>query len=67
MGEMYASDERFKEHYEKIAPGCAEFLRDAIKIYCAKQIKPRIHGLGENTDDPGSRVITDTSVTDGFT
>jgi len=33
LGEMYVSDERFKAHYEKIAPGCAEFLRDAINIY----------------------------------
>ena len=35
LGEMYVADERFKAHYEKIAPGCAEFLRDAINIYCA--------------------------------
>ena len=34
MGEMYAADERFKAHYDKIAPGCAVFLRDAINIYC---------------------------------
>jgi len=34
LGEMYVADERFKEYYEKIAPGCAEFLRDAINIYC---------------------------------
>ena len=35
LGEMYVADERFKAHYEKIAPGCAEFLRDAINVYCA--------------------------------
>ena len=35
MGEMYVADERFKAHYDKIAPGCAEFLRDAINIYCS--------------------------------
>ena len=35
MAEMYVADERFKAHYDKIAPGCAEFLRDAINIYCA--------------------------------
>ena len=34
MGEMYVADERFKVHYDKIAPGCAEFLRDAINVYC---------------------------------
>ena len=36
LAEMYVADERFKAHYEKIAPGCAEFLRDAINIYCAE-------------------------------
>ena len=34
LGEIYVADERFKAHYDKIAPGCAEFLRDAINIYC---------------------------------
>jgi len=34
LGEMYVSCKRFKVYYEKIAPGCAEFLRDAINIYC---------------------------------
>ena len=36
LGEMYVADERFKANYEKIAPGCTEFFRDAIKIYCGK-------------------------------
>lgn len=34
LGELYVADERFKAYYDKIAPGCAEFLRDAINIYC---------------------------------
>lgn len=34
LGEMYVSDERFRANYDKIAPGCTEFLRDAINIYC---------------------------------
>ena len=34
LGEMYVEDERFKEYYEQIAPGCAVFLRDALRIYC---------------------------------
>jgi len=34
LSEMYVADERFKAYYEKIAPGCAEFLCEAIKIYC---------------------------------
>ncbi len=35
LGELYVADDRFKVYYDKIAPGCAEFLRDAINIYCA--------------------------------
>lgn len=35
LGELYVVDDRFKVYYDKIAPGCAEFLRDAINIYCA--------------------------------
>jgi DNA-binding transcriptional MerR regulator len=35
LGEMYVTDERFSAYYEKIAAGCAKFLRDAINVYCA--------------------------------
>lgn len=34
LAEMYVADERFKVNYEKLAPGCTEFFRDAINIYC---------------------------------
>jgi len=34
LAEMYVADERFKANYDKLAPGCTEFLRDAINIYC---------------------------------
>ena len=34
VSQMYVDDPRFTEYYDKIAPGCAVFLRDAIKIYC---------------------------------
>ena len=34
LGEMYVADERFRKNYDKLAPGCTEFLRDAINIYC---------------------------------
>ncbi len=34
LAQMYVDDERFTAHYDKIAPGCAVFLRDAINIYC---------------------------------
>ncbi|MCL2566142.1 MAG: MerR family transcriptional regulator [Defluviitaleaceae bacterium] len=33
LGEMYVADNRFRANYDKIAPGCSEFLRDAINIY----------------------------------
>jgi hypothetical protein len=33
LGQMYVDDERFKAYYDKIQPGVAEFLRDAINIY----------------------------------
>ena len=32
--QMYVDDPRFTEYYDKIAPGCAIFLRDAVQIYC---------------------------------
>jgi DNA-binding transcriptional MerR regulator len=34
LGEMYVGDERFRANYDKLAPGCTEFLRDAIQVYC---------------------------------
>jgi hypothetical protein len=34
LGEMYVADERFRTNYDKIAPGCTEFLRDALNVYC---------------------------------
>jgi DNA-binding transcriptional MerR regulator len=34
LGEMYVADERFRANYEKLSPGCTEFLRNAINIYC---------------------------------
>lgn len=32
--QMYVDDPRFTEYYDKIAPGCAAFLRDAVEIFC---------------------------------
>lgn len=34
LADMYVEDTRFRANYDKIAPGCTEFLRDAIHIYC---------------------------------
>lgn len=33
LGEMYVDDPRFKETFDKIKPGFAVFLRDAIRAY----------------------------------
>ena len=33
LGRMYVEDERFRKHYEDIAPGLAEFLRRAMEAY----------------------------------
>lgn len=34
LAQMYVDDPRFTAHYDKIAPGCAIFLRDSLVIYC---------------------------------
>jgi DNA-binding transcriptional MerR regulator len=34
VSQMYVDDPRFAEYYEKIAPGCAVLLRDAVKVFC---------------------------------
>ena len=35
MVEMYVADERFRKYYEAMAPGAAEFLREAVLAYCS--------------------------------
>ena len=35
LGEMYVADARFRANYDKLAPGCTDFFRDAINIYCS--------------------------------
>ena len=34
LGQMYVADERFKNNIDKQTPGTAEFVREAIEIYC---------------------------------
>jgi len=34
VAQMYVDDPRFAAYYDKIADGCAKFLRDAVLIYC---------------------------------
>ena len=38
LGRMYALDERFKTHYEDMAPGLAEFMRRAMEAYSAEPL-----------------------------
>ncbi|ANU14869.1 Transcriptional activator tipA [Planococcus halocryophilus Or1] len=33
LAEMYVADERFAAYYDKVQPGAAQFLRDAIRVY----------------------------------
>ena len=35
LAESYVTDERFRAYYDAIAPGAAEFLRDAVAAYCS--------------------------------
>jgi len=32
--QMYVDDQRFTDYYDRITPGCAVFLRDAVLEYC---------------------------------
>ena len=36
LGQMYVADERFKNNIDKHGDGTAQFICDAITIYCAK-------------------------------
>lgn len=35
LGQMYVADERFKRNIDKHGEGTAEFIREAIKVYCS--------------------------------
>lgn len=36
LGKMYVADERFKNNIDKNADGTAEFICEAIEVYCRK-------------------------------
>ena len=36
LGQMYVADERFKTNIDKHTSGTAEFISEAIKVYCSK-------------------------------
>lgn len=38
LAQGYVDDARFRAYYDKIAPGCAVFLRDAILIYTSVEV-----------------------------
>jgi len=38
-GQMYAADPRFRANYEKYAEGLADFVSEAISIYCDSKAK----------------------------
>jgi len=35
VAQMYVDDPRFTAYYNKIAPGCAMFLRDIVHHFCS--------------------------------
>jgi DNA-binding transcriptional MerR regulator len=37
LGRMYAEDERFRKHYEDIAPGLADYLRRAMEAFSTRR------------------------------
>ena len=38
LGQMYSSDERFKNNIDKHALGTAEFVKKAIEVYCLNNL-----------------------------
>ncbi len=38
LTQMYVDDERFKAHYDEVAPGAAELLRDAAALYAERAL-----------------------------
>ena len=36
LGKMFVADERFKKNIDKCGEGTAEFVSDAIEVYCRK-------------------------------
>lgn len=37
LGEMYTGDERFQHNIDRTKPGLAEFIKNAIIIFCEKR------------------------------
>jgi DNA-binding transcriptional MerR regulator len=39
LADLYNDDSRFRDNYEKVAPGLSEFMREAVKVYVAGRRK----------------------------
>jgi hypothetical protein len=39
LADMYVADPRFVAYFDKFSPGLAEFMRDAMHVYCEEQAK----------------------------
>jgi DNA-binding transcriptional MerR regulator len=39
LADLYNDDQRFKSNYEKVAPGLAAFMREAVKVYVKNRKK----------------------------
>lgn len=39
LADLYNDDPRFRDNYEKVAPGLSEFMREAVKVYVAGRRK----------------------------
>ena len=39
LADLYNDDPRFKAKYEKVHPGLAEFMREAVKVYVKNRVK----------------------------
>lgn len=38
LGRMYVDDERYRATYDRVAPGTAEYFRDAMAVYAAERL-----------------------------
>ena len=38
LGQLYVTDQRFAQNYDKYAPGCAKFMSEAMKIYAQENL-----------------------------
>ncbi|MGE5507014.1 MAG: MerR family transcriptional regulator [Chitinophagales bacterium] len=39
LADLYVSDERFTAYYERVRPGLAQFMHEAMNVYCDRKFK----------------------------